>query len=148
VEKQHGRVTKRRLEATTALNKYLDWAGLARVYRLTRTTVALTTGEKQTETRFGITSLSPDEVAAHELLALTRRHWYIENKLHWVRDVIFDEDRSQLRLGHLHHLMALFRSLVISLLRLSGWQNIASALRYFAAQPDEALALFIQPLQF
>jgi predicted transposase YbfD/YdcC len=75
--------------------------------------------------RLGITSLLPDEVSAHELLTLTRRHWAIENQLHWVRDVTFDEDRSQLRAGHLHHLMARFRSLVISLLRLSGWHNIA-----------------------
>jgi hypothetical protein len=43
--------------------------------------------------------------------------------------------------------MARFRSLVISVLHLSGWQNIASALRYFAAQPDKVLVLFLQPLQ-
>jgi hypothetical protein len=43
--------------------------------------------------------------------------------------------------------MALFRSRVVSLLRLSGWQNIAGALRYFVAQPDKTLALFPQPLQ-
>lgn len=146
VEKQHGRITQRRLEATTALNAYLNWAELARVYQLKRITRQLSTGEKTVETRFGITSLSPDELSAQDLLALTRRHWFIENKLHWVRDVTFDEDRSQLRAGCLHHLMALFRSLVISVLRLSGWHNIASALRYFAAQPDEALALFLHPL--
>ena len=147
IEKRHGRITKRRLEATTALNDYLQWAGLARVYQLKRITIDLSTGTKTVQTRFGITSLSPADVSAQDLLTLTRRHWFIENKLHWVRDVTFDEDRSQLRTGRLHHLMALFRSLAISVLRLSGWHNIASALRYFAAQPDEALALFMQPLQ-
>jgi hypothetical protein len=34
-----------------------------------------------------------------QLAASIRRHWHIENKIHWVRDVTYDEDRSQIRTG-------------------------------------------------
>ena len=63
-----------------------------------------------------------------------------------MRDVVFDEDRSQLRVGHTHHLMATLRNLVISLLRLVGFSSIASSTRYFAAQPLDALSLVVEPL--
>jgi Transposase DDE domain len=53
------------------------------------------------EVVYGITSLSPERGTPEQLLALVRGHWQIENKLHWVRDVTFDEDRSQVRCGPL-----------------------------------------------
>lgn len=46
-------------------------------------------------------------------------HWGIENALHWVRDVVFDEDRHQLRVGNGPHVMAILRNTAISLLRLA-----------------------------
>ena len=58
-----------------------------------------------------------------------------------MRDVTFDEDRSQVRQGNLPHVMAALRNAVISLLRATGSTNIAQALRRFAAQPDAALQL-------
>jgi len=45
-----------------------------------------------------------------------------------VRDVTFDEDRSQARTGNSPHVMATLRNTTISLLRLAGWTNIAAAL--------------------
>lgn len=146
VQKGHGRIARRRLETTTLLNDYLDWPGLAQAFKLTRTTIDLGTGKVNTVISYGITSLSPKQASPLILLAFVQQHWAIENKLHWVRDVTFDEDRSQLRVGTSHHLMALLRNLVISLLRLSGWVSIASALRFFAAQPHKALALLAQPV--
>lgn len=58
-----------------------------------------------------------------------RAHWTIENRLHWVRDVTFDEDRSQVRRGAGPQVMATLRNLAISLLRLAGAPFIAPALR-------------------
>jgi len=60
--------------------------------------------------------------------------------LHYVRDVTFDEDRSQVRSEHIPQVMAAFRNVTISLFRLLGWTNIAAACRRFAAQPQLALA--------
>ena len=52
-----------------------------------------------------------------------------ENRLHWVRDVTYDEDRSQVRTGNSPQVMATLRSTAISLLRLTGVENIAQRLR-------------------
>ncbi len=60
-----------------------------------------------------------------------------DNRLHWVRDVSFDEDRSQVRTGHTPRVIATLRNTAISLLRLTGWDNIAEALRHHARDPDE-----------
>ena len=47
-----------------------------------------------------ITDLSFDTTDAQQLADALRAHWSIENRLHWVRDVTFDEDRSHIRTGH------------------------------------------------
>ena len=93
------------------------------------------------EVHYGITSLTPHQAAPAGLLVIKRQHWCIENRSHWVRDVTFDEDRSQVRIGHTHQLMAAMRNLVITLLRIAGFSNIASTVRFFAAQPRAALRL-------
>lgn len=144
--KGHGRVTRWTIEVTTLLNEYLDWPGLAQCFKLTRRNVTLSTGEVSEEIRYGITSCPPQEASPLDLLTIRRNHWCIENRSHWVRDVTFDEDRSQLRVGHTHQLMAVLRNLVISLLRATGHHQIASALRFFAARPRSALSLVFQPL--
>ena len=92
------------------------------------------------EVGYAVTSLPPARGAAHHLLELWREHWCIENKLHYVRDVSFDEDRSQVRTGHIPQVMAAFRNLAISILRLRGYTNIAAACRRFAARAALALA--------
>ena len=65
----------------------------------------------------------------------------IENKSHWVRDVTYDEDRSQARCGRIPPPMAAQRNLAIGLMRSAGETNIAAACRRFAARPWAALAL-------
>ena len=146
VEKAHGRLTTWQIETTTALNEYLDWPALAQAFKITRSVRFPKTGQTQFTVRYGITSLAPEQADANHLLTFSRQHWGIENGLHWVRDVTFDEDRSILRVGHTHHLMATLRNLTISLLRVTGHTQIASSLRFFAAQPDQALALVTGPL--
>jgi hypothetical protein len=67
------------------------------------------------------------------------RQYY--RKAHWVRDVTFDEDRSQVRCGHIPHVMAALRNTTIGLLRWAGYTSRAAAGRRLAAQPLQALAL-------
>jgi predicted transposase YbfD/YdcC len=62
------------------------------------------------------------------------------NRIHWVRDVTFDEDRSQVRTGNAPQVMATVRNTAISLLRLTGWTNIAQALRHHARHPDQTIS--------
>ncbi len=89
----------------------------------------MATAATRTELVYGVTSLSPAQASPARLLALVCAHWTIENRLHWVRDVTFDEDRSQVRRGAGPQVMATLRNLAISLLRLAGAPLIAPALR-------------------
>ena len=58
-----------------------------------------------------------------------------------MRDVTVDDDRSQVRTGAAPHVMATLPNLVISLLRLAGWTNIAQAVRRHTADNQRPLAL-------
>ncbi|MBP8625492.1 MAG: transposase [Syntrophorhabdales bacterium] len=59
-----------------------------------------------TETVFGITSLTEEKASPEKILELNRGHWNIENRLHWVRDVTYDEDRFRIRIRELPRVMA------------------------------------------
>ncbi len=136
---RHGdRQEVRRLWSSGALKDYLDWPGAQQVCQVER--VAEQKGKVRSEVRYAITSLGP-EVGARRLLGLVRGHWAIENRLHYVRDVTFGEDASQVRTGSAPQVMAAFRNAVIGLLRQAGWTNIAAALRHVSWQPDAALHL-------
>lgn len=109
------------------------------VAQLQRYRQHIKSGKIHQETAYLITSLSPHQASAKQLMSLARGHWGIENKSHYVRDVTFDEDRSQVRKKSGPRVMATLRNFAISILRLSGYQNIAGALREMAAKPHRAL---------
>src|SRR2546428_6752451 len=90
---------------------------------------------------YGVTSLTPERATPGRVLDLVRGHWHIENTSHWVRDVTFDEDRSQVRCGSIPQVMAALRNTALGLLRWAGHTNIAAACRRLAAQPAQAFAL-------
>jgi predicted transposase YbfD/YdcC len=137
---RHGdRWEVRELAVSQELNGWAEWPHLAQVGRLVHT--CRCKGQTRREASYLITSLSPDEASPRRLLELVRGHWGIENRLHWVRDVTFDEDRCQVRSGAAPQVMAALRNLVIGLFRRGGVSNIAAALRTLAGQPHRALAL-------
>ena len=70
-----------------------------------------------------------------------RKQWGIENGLHYRRDVTFREDRTRLTQGQAGQAMAILNNLVVGLLAQHGYRNMASARRYFNAQPLAALNL-------
>jgi predicted transposase YbfD/YdcC len=142
---RHGdRHEVRTLAASTALTGYSDWPALGQVCRIERQMTQK--GRTTTEVAYAITSLWPQAASPARLLALRRGHWGIENRLHWVRDVTFGEDASQVRTGAAPYVLAALRNVVIGLLRLTGATNIAATLRRHAAHPAEALALLGLPL--
>jgi len=97
LERGHGRTHYRRhLVASTDLNQYLDWPGVAQVFRLERTWRER--GRPKRQVHYGRTSLPPADADAARLLALRRGHWPIENALHYTKDVTLGEDRSLVRL--------------------------------------------------
>ncbi len=97
-EGRHGdRWERRRLWPSTALNGYLDWPGLEQVCCVERT--GWHKGRETVEWACAITSLPPECADAARLLEIWRGHWGIENRLHWVRDMVFGEEQSQVRPG-------------------------------------------------
>lgn len=145
VETAHGRREIRTLKVVTIT------AGIAfpharqaiQITRRTRPQSARTgrRGRWRTETVYAITDLPPHQARPDELAAWIRGHWQIENGLHWVRDVTFAEDLSQVHAGHGPQVMACLRNLAISLHRLTGATNIAKALRHHARDARRPLHL-------
>ena len=128
---------QRHLQASTRLAGHLNWPGLAQACRLTRTTRCK--GRTTVEIQFAISSLSREQADAAFLNDHWRGHWGIENRLHWVRDVSFGEDKCQVEKGHGPQNLAAFRNAAISLLRLAGRNEIAVALRDFCYSPRKLL---------
>src|SRR3974377_1215211 len=95
LDKGHGRRERRTLKATTALNEYLDWPGVAQVGQVDSEVVR--DGKTTQDTRYFITSVSREVAGAGQLLQWTRGHWSIENRSHYVRDVTMGEDASRIR---------------------------------------------------
>ena len=110
-------------------------------FTIKREVTHIKSGKKTTEIAHGITSLLPEKGSPQYLLECNRGHWSIENKSHYVRDVTFDEDRSQVRSGNGPQMMAFLRNFSIGLIRLTGLTGIASATREFAANPWKAIHL-------
>lgn len=104
-------------------------------------------GEKlgDPEVAFGITSLSRKDASPRTLASMLRGHWCIENGLHYVRDVTFDEDRSRVRTGSGPRVMASMRNLAIAIHRLNGEKNIASATRKCCRVIRRAFASLVPP---
>lgn len=119
----------------------IAWPHLAQVCRVRRRRVDVGTGEIEDKVAYAVTSLPPERADATRLLALLRGHWGIENKLHHVRDVTFDEDRSAVRTGAAPQVAAACRNLAIALLRRAGATNVAAACRTCAGRPRLAIAL-------
>jgi hypothetical protein len=137
---RHGnRHEVRELVVSSDLNAWAGWPYLGQVGRLDSTRECR--GEITHETSYLITSLTKEQASPRDLLRLTRGHWGIENRVHWVRDVTFDEDRSQVRTGSAPEVMAALRNTAIGLLRLTGVRNIAAATRSLAWHAERALAL-------
>ena len=132
----HGRRARRTIKAALA-PAWIDFDGAAQVAQLRRTVTKK--GKKTVEVVYLITSDRDADPAT--LAAWVRSHWEIENRLHWVRDVTYQEDKSLVRTGNAPRVMASLRSLVISLLRLDGHINIAAANRHHARDPQRTLTL-------
>ena len=139
--KGHGRVETRRIRTTVRLTGYLDWPGAKQVCLLERT--RRIKGKTTVETVCAVTSLGPERASAGQLLAISRGHWHIENRLHWVRDVSLGEDACRVRTGEAPEILAAIRNAALRLLRSSGLNEIAATLRRHAAKPLEAIGLVI-----
>jgi hypothetical protein len=139
----HGRVEVRTLKVATVPR--LSFPHAAQAIQLTRRVRHLASRRWRTVTVYAVTSLTTIKAAPWQLAGYLRGHWAIENQLHWVRDVTFAEDASQVRAGTAPRAMATLRNLAIGALRLAGSTNIAAALRHNSHDPTRPLTLLVIP---
>jgi predicted transposase YbfD/YdcC len=126
-DRGHARTERRTIRAAPAGQTLFP--GARQVFRLRRDTGGLDGDWTTKEVALGITSLPTDLAGPAHLNYHERQHWTVENRLHWVRDVTFHEDNSQLRTGTAPRALASFRNLAINTIRLDGRANIAHARR-------------------
>lgn len=102
------------------------------------------TGQLETavEVAYAITSLAPERANARALLGRWRLHWQIENGLHWVRDVTFGEDASQIHQGQAPEVFTLLRNAAVSLLSTASSPSIAAAVRELGSRPSAVFQFF------
>lgn len=135
----HGRDERRTIRVLPAPED-TDFPHAAQVFLIERYVTDTKTGKNSAIAVLGITSRDATRADAPQIARYTREHWNIENKLHYVRDVTYNEDASTTRTRNGPRVMASFRNLAISTLRLAGNTNIAAALRHTARD-------FTRPLQ-
>src|SRR6266540_3412176 len=137
----HGRREIRTLKILSVATG-IDFPGAAQALQIQRRRRRLDEPRRlTTETVYAITDLQAHQAKPMHLADWIRGHWSIENKTHWVRDVTYDEDRSQIRTGTGPHVMATIRDAAIGALRLAGATNIAAANRHHARDANRPLAL-------
>jgi predicted transposase YbfD/YdcC len=146
ITKGHGRLEVREIWTSTQMNDWFhnEWAGIAQVYRIRRTVKAK--GEERTELVYGITNVPRTKADAKRLLEWNRKHWWIENRLHYRRDVTLGEDASQVRSQGAPEVLAALNGGLLALLDFQGVKNVAKHMRHFCAQPREALQLLLGKL--
>jgi predicted transposase YbfD/YdcC len=137
-ERGHGRAERRTLKIT-AVAAGLAFPHAAQAIQIVRRRTLPGKKKGSTETAYAITSLTATQASPAELAAIIRGHWAIEDRLHWVRDLDYDEDRSQVRTASSPRVMATMRNLAITILRLAGYASITAALRHHARRPDRPL---------
>jgi predicted transposase YbfD/YdcC len=144
--KGHGRLEWRELIASTELKEFLalSWQGVERVFCLRRTVEQR--GRVRCQTVYGISSLSPKQAGASRLLELVRRHWWIENRLHWRRDVTLREDHCQVRKGVAPQVLATLNNLVLAIFDFLGVRNVPQQMRILEARPQRAVHLLFGSL--
>jgi predicted transposase YbfD/YdcC len=119
VGKGHGRIETRQCwvvsepEVLEYLNEKGAWAGLSSVAMVRSKRVV--GDEESVESRYYLSSLQGE---ARQLLEATRTHWEIENCVHWVLDIAFNEDDSRVRQGHAPQNLAVVRHLALNLLKM------------------------------
>jgi hypothetical protein len=121
-----------------------EWAGISQVFKIRRTRKKRTKEEE--EIVYGFTNLPRKKASAERLLELNQKHWFIENRLHYRRDVALGEDQCQVRVKGAPAVLAALNGGVLAIMDYLGVSNVAKQMRHFCAQPQEALQLLIGKL--
>ncbi|MBL0886909.1 ISAs1 family transposase [Myceligenerans sp. I2] len=140
-DRGHGRRATRTIKVLDA-PAWIEFTGAAQVAQLRRTITVK--GKKTVEVVYLVTSAGARIADPATLATWANGQWSIENRLHWVRDITFDEDPCQIHTGHAPQNMAALHNTAIAILRTTGWNNIAAALRHHARDVNRPVHTLLQ----
>lgn len=125
IEKNHGRIEKRKCSVINNL-KFLDeaenWVGIKSLIRIESERMDVISQNSTSETRYYISSLA---YSAKQFNDLVRNHWHVENKLHWMLDVVFKEDDSRVRKGFADENFSIVRRIALNLIKLDKTPKVS-----------------------
>lgn len=138
-EKSRGRHEQRSVEVFLPPESLKEtWAGLRRFIHVER--LVGRKGKTSQKHSYYISSVCVDEA---EVFAMgIRNHWSIENRLHWVKDVIQHEDRSGIRKGNGVETLSVLKNVAINICREHGFDSIKAAAIHFASNVKELMKYF------
>jgi predicted transposase YbfD/YdcC len=138
-ELSKGRKVQRLVEVF-APPKNIDskWKGVGSVIRVTRS--GERDGESYSTLSYYLSSLPPK---SERIAKLIRGHWQVENRLHWVKDVIFDEDKSPQKAGNAPINLSIMKTWVLSVFRHHGFDSIKGAIDHFSGNIPTMWSLLI-----
>lgn len=137
VEKNRGRITCRIVSVFTDLSGIdLDWLGLQSLIQFER--IGSREGKPYQQTNYYISSLVTSALAFAQGI---RGHWGIENRLHWVKDVLFGEDAAPFRDYNAATNWSFMRTITINLARICGYDSLTKAKRFLAHDIDKLFSL-------
>jgi predicted transposase YbfD/YdcC len=137
VEKTRNRITCRIVSVFDDISGIdPDWEGLKSFIQVDR--IGMRQGQPYQQSSYYISSLS---ACATQFAQIIRGHWGIENRLHWVKDVVFQEDAIPLRHHNAASNWSLIRNIVINIARHNGYNSLTKAERFLAHDIDRLFSL-------
>jgi predicted transposase YbfD/YdcC len=140
-EKAHGRWETRTLPCGNAHIEDVDWPDVQQVVRRETERLVIKTGKYSREISYGLVSLPSHQAGAALIEQFWRGHWTIENQIHYVRDVTFNEDAGHAAQGNTAHVLATLRNALLMLFRSAKWRLIPDALAHYGASVTRAFTL-------
>ena len=137
IEKNRGRTTCRLVSVFAHLRDIdLDWIGAKSLIQVER--IGIRSGKQYLQTNYYISSVLSKAMTFAEGI---RQHWGIENRLHWVKDVIFGEDIAPFTNCNAATNWSIIRNIAINLARLGGYDSLTKAQRFLAHDIDKLFLL-------
>jgi predicted transposase YbfD/YdcC len=138
-DRGHGRITTRTIQVLPAPED-LPFPHVSQVYLIERHVSDLHGNPVSAVAALGVASPAPDRASPADLARHVRGQWAIES-LHWLRDTLYQEDKSQVRTRSGPRIMAALRNLAICALRLSGRTDVTEATRWAGRSMDRPFAI-------
>jgi predicted transposase YbfD/YdcC len=139
-DRGHGRTQRRTIQVLPAPDT-ITFPHAEQAFLIERYVADLHDSPTSAVAVLGLTSRPAQRADPEQIATALRRHWGIENGLHYVRDVTFAEDISRVRTGSGPRIMTSLRNLAIAVLRRAGYTNIAQGLRWASYSFDHPLTL-------